>query len=87
MGQGRPPCRGVRDSHRILRGGGDTRFVLICDVVFLWCFSIPLGFFTGLKLGWPAPAVYLILKGDEVLKIAAALLRIWSGKWVRNVTR
>ena len=23
MGQGRPPCRGVRDSHRILRGGGD----------------------------------------------------------------
>ncbi len=71
----------------ILRGGGDTRFVLLCDVVFLWGLSIPLGFVAGLVLKWPPPLVYLVLKTDEIVKVIAAVVRIWRGKWVRNVTR
>ncbi|MEA5010813.1 MAG: MATE family efflux transporter [Angelakisella sp.] len=71
----------------ILRGGGDARFVLFCDVAFLWLFSIPVGFLAGLQWGFPPAAVYLILKGDEVLKLLFGLPRIWSGKWVRNLTR
>ncbi len=71
----------------ILRGGGDARFVLFCDVAFLWLFSIPVGFLAGLQWGFPPAAIYLILKGDEVLKLLFGLPRIWSGKWVRNLTR
>lgn len=70
----------------VLRGGGDTRFALFLDVVFMWFFCIPAGFFAGLRLGWPVWAVYMILKSDELLKVLAALIRVWRGKWINDVT-
>lgn len=71
----------------VLRGGGDARFVLFCDVAFLWLLAVPLGFLAGLVLGWPPPAVYLVLKMDEVVKSVVATIRIWRGQWVNNLTR
>ena len=71
----------------ILRGGGDNRFVLFCEAFFLWGIAIPAGFAAGLYLGWTPPVVYLILRSDEIIKICVALPRIWSGRWVRDVTR
>lgn len=70
----------------ILRGGGDTRFVLVVDVVFMWIISIPLGFLTGLFLGWPVWAVYIVLKSDEVLKVIASVIRVLNGNWINDVT-
>ena len=71
----------------ILRGGGDNKFVLIADVIFLWVISIPIGSFTGLVLHWPPVLVYAIFKTDELCKTIVGCTRIWRGKWVRNVTR
>ena len=71
----------------ILRGGGANRFVLFCEAFFLWGIAIPAGFAAGLYLGWTPPVVYLILRSDEIIKICVALPRIWSGRWVRDVTR
>ena len=71
----------------VLRGGGDSRFVLFCDAFFLWAVAIPAGFAAGLWLGWAPPAVYLVLKCDEIIKAAVGLPRIWRGRWVRNLTR
>lgn len=70
----------------VLRGGGDTRFALFNDVVFMWCISIPLGFFTGLYLHWPVWAVYMIIKSDEVLKVISSLIRIGRGNWINDIT-
>ena len=77
----------------ILRGGGDNRFVLFCDVFFLWAvaipstYSIPLGAIAGLWLKLPAPLVCFILQCDIVIKLLVSTPRIWGGKWVRDVTR
>ena len=70
----------------VLRGGGDTRLGFLFDCGTLWLASIPLGFFTGLVLHWPVPAVYACLKIDSPLKVALSLIRIKGGHWVRNVT-
>jgi putative MATE family efflux protein len=70
----------------ILRGGGATRFALVVDAIFLWLVSIPLGFFTGLYLGWPVWAVYIILRFDEVLKVLACLPKIFRGNWINDIT-
>ncbi|MDD2955421.1 MAG: MATE family efflux transporter [Oscillospiraceae bacterium] len=70
-----------------LRGGGDSRFVLMCDVGSLWAFAVPAGFLTGLVFHWPAAVVYLFLRIDEAVKAVACLLRLISGKWVRDVTQ
>jgi len=68
----------------VLRGGGDTRMGFLLDCGTLWLTSIPLGFFTGLVLHWPA--VYACLKIDSPVKVLLSLIRIKGGHWVRNVT-
>lgn len=71
----------------ILRGGGDTNFVLVMDVVFLWLVAIPLGYVAAVVFKLPIPLVYAILKCDEIIKVVISFFRVKSGKWIRNVTR
>lgn len=80
-------CMAFIELMGILRGGGDVRFVLVCDIIFLWLCSVPLGTVAGLYLGLPPAIVYLVLKCDEMLKLIAGTYRIFSGKWVKNLTR
>ncbi|MEM1486122.1 MATE family efflux transporter [Oscillospiraceae bacterium PP1C4] len=70
----------------ILRAGGDAKFVLVCETVFLWGIAVPLGFYTGLVLGWPAWIVFLALKCDEILKVIISVWRICGFKWLRDIT-
>jgi putative MATE family efflux protein len=69
----------------ILRAGGDTRFLMIADVLFLWVVSVPLGFVTGLYLKWPPHIVFFFLRIDEVIKSIWCLFRFFSWKWIRDV--
>jgi putative MATE family efflux protein len=70
----------------VLRGGGDTRFVLLVEIIFLWCISIPSGAVAGLVLGLPVWLVYFILKLDEILKVITALIRVARGNWINDIT-
>ena len=71
----------------VLRGGGDAKFVLVNDIIFLWLVAIPCGFLTAFVLKWPIAAVFFVVKSDEIIKSIIASVRVLSGKWVRNVTR
>ena len=71
----------------ILRGGGDVKFVMVMDIIFLWCFTTPIGFITGLGLKWAPWLVFFLMKSDEIIKSFIAFFRLRSGKWVRNITR
>lgn len=71
----------------VLRGGGDTKFSLLIEILALWCVSVPLGFLGGLVLRLPVVAVYALFKSDEILKTVVCHIRLLGGKWVRNVTR
>ena len=71
----------------VLRGGGDAKFVLVNDIIFLWLVAIPCGFLTAFILKWPIAAVFFVVKSDEIIKSIIATIRVLSGKWVRNVTR
>lgn len=71
----------------ILRAGGDTRFALFCDILFLWCFAVPLGAFAGLRLHLPPTAVFAILKSDEIIKSFIAIFRIVKYPWIRDLTQ
>ncbi|MBQ7082923.1 MAG: MATE family efflux transporter [Oscillospiraceae bacterium] len=70
-----------------LRGGGDSRYVLICDVGAMWCLSVPLGFLSGLILKWPVWAVYICLTSSSLFTCCAGLVRLAGGKWAKDVTR
>lgn len=69
----------------VLRGGGDTKFLMIADILFLWICSIPLGALAGLVLHWPGFWIYIMLKIDQFLKAIWCLFRLNSGKWIKKI--
>jgi len=70
-----------------LRGGGDTKFVMVVDAIFAWLIAIPLGALAGLVLHWPIYIVFLILRSEDIFKAAVVLWRVPRGKWLRDVTQ
>ncbi len=71
----------------VLRGGGDTKFLMIADILFMWVVSIPLGYVGGLVLGWPAWLTMLALRADYVIKSVWCVSRLLSGKWIHETTK
>ena len=69
----------------VLRGGGDTKVLMVADNVFLWVASIPLGILAGLVLHLPAFWIYFCLKIDQVLKAFWCVSRLRSGKWIKKI--
>lgn len=69
----------------ILRGGGDTKYALVVDLVALWLMGVPLAYYGGMHLGLPVYLVYLVAGSEEMVKFFLGLSRIRSGKWVKNV--
>lgn len=70
----------------ILRGGGDTRFCLITEMVTLWAVALPLAL-GGMLLHFPVVAVLLLMKIDEPLKSIICIIRINRNKWIKSLTR
>lgn len=67
----------------VLRGGGDTKFLMVADILFLWVASIPLGYLTGLVWNLSPFIVYICLRIDFVMKSFWCLSRLRSKKWIR----
>ena len=71
----------------INRGSGDGRFVVVVDMICGWLIVLPL-MFLALKLGWPAPVVFLMSRIDQFLKVFIAFIRLnFTKGWILNVTR
>lgn len=69
----------------VLRGGGDTKVLMVADNIFLWIASIPLGALAGLVFHLPAFWIYFFLKIDQVLKAFWCVIRLRSGKWIKKI--
>ena len=69
----------------VLRGGGDTRFLMLADILFLWLASIPLGYLCGLVWHLSPFWIYAALKIDWVIKSVWCIFRLRSKKWIRVV--
>ena len=70
----------------VLRGGGDTKMLMLADNIFLWAVSIPLGILAGFVFKLPAFWIYVCLKSDQIIKTGWAYLRLRSGKWIKKIT-
>ena len=72
-------------SKGILRGGGDTRFLLLADSSCVWFISLPLGALAGfvwhMSPGW----VYFFLTVEFPLKGIVCFIRYCSGKWIKEI--
>lgn len=71
----------------IFRSGGDSRFGFFCDMIDMWAYAVPLGFFAAFVLKLPVRWVYFLLMTDEFAKWPFVIRHYKKGKWLRNITR
>ena len=71
----------------IIRGGGDTRFILILDVLSLVVVVFPLALLSAFVWHASPVLVTFILNSDQIFKCIPAYLRVNSFRWVHKLTR
>lgn len=69
----------------VLRAGGDTKFLMAGDILFLWIASIPLGILAGLVFHWSSFWIYMMLKIDQIIKCVWCVFRLRSRKWMKKI--
>lgn len=71
----------------VMRSGGDTRFGFILDAGSVWLVGVPIALLGAYVLELSITWVYLMVMAEELVKMFATLLRIRSGRWVRDLTQ
>lgn len=68
-----------------IRSGGDTKFGMIGDLVSVWLVGVPAAFLAAHVLHLPVYWAYAFITLEEAVKLAIALPRFLSHKWIKNV--
>ena len=71
----------------INRGAGDSRFVMMVDMICGWLVVLPLTALAAFVLHWPLAAIYFCTRIDQCFKWMIAFLRLRGDQWIKNVTR
>lgn len=71
----------------IIRGGGDTKFVLWNDIVSIWGIVLPVSFLAAFVWRLPPVAVVALLNSDQIFKCGIAAFKVNRYRWVKPLTR
>ena len=71
----------------ILRAGGDARMASVIDLCPLWLVAVPLTALCGLMLDAPVWMVCFSIYSENVCKMPWGVHRLYSRKWINDVTR
>lgn len=69
----------------IVRGGGDTKFVLFNDIIFMWCIVLPSSALSAFVFHLSPLFVFICLKSDQILKCFVAIVKVNRHKWIRTL--
>jgi len=70
----------------IIRGGGDTKFIMIVDLISIWGIVLPTSFLAAFVWKLPPTVVFMFLNADQCFKCIPAAIRCNSYRWVRKLT-
>ena len=71
----------------IVTGGGDTRFVLINDLIHQWLIVLPAAFLSAFVFKFPVWITFACLKSDQILKCFVAIVKVNRYRWIHILTR
>ncbi|MBR6772848.1 MAG: MATE family efflux transporter [Clostridia bacterium] len=71
----------------IVSGGGQTGFVFINDLIFMWGIVLPASLLSAFVFDFPPTVVFACLKADQVLKCAVAVVKVNRFTWIKKLTR
>lgn len=71
----------------IIRGGGDTRYCMILDLVSIWAIVIPISFLMAFVFKASPEIVVICLNADQIFKGVPAFIKCNYGHWAKKLTR
>jgi Na+-driven multidrug efflux pump len=66
----------------IIRSGGNTKIIMIIDIVGTWCIGIPLCLLAAYVFKWGIVGVYALLTTEELFWLAVSLIVFKRRKWI-----
>ncbi|WP_058304118.1 MATE family efflux transporter [Gorillibacterium timonense] len=66
----------------IVRSGGDTRFVLYNDFIFMWLIVLPISALCAFVWNLSPMFVFVCLKSDQILKCFVAIVKVNRFRWI-----
>lgn len=70
----------------IIRGGGESSFVVKMDIICIWMIVIPLSLFMAFVVKASPVVVVACLNADQVFKCIPVFLKVNRGNWIKNLT-
>ncbi|MEE1303615.1 MAG: MATE family efflux transporter [Agathobacter sp.] len=70
----------------IIKSGGDTRTILVIDLLGTWFVGIPLCFFAAYVLNWGIVGVYTLLTTEEIVRLVISLIVFKKRKWMISLS-
>ena len=71
----------------IIRGGGDTKFVLVNDLISIWVIVLPCSFVAAFVFHLSPVIVLAILNSDQIFKCVVAAIKVNRYKWIKLLVR
>lgn len=68
----------------IVRGGGDTSFVMKNDFIFQWFIVLPAAMLAAFVFHAPPLIVFICLKSDQITKCAVAVVKVNRFRWIKS---
>ena len=70
----------------IIRSGGNTKIIMVIDIVGTWCMGIPLCLLAAYVFRWGIVGVYALLTTEEIFRLAVALVIFRKRKWMISLS-
>ncbi len=70
----------------IIRSGGNTKIIMVIDIVGTWCIGIPLCLLAAYVFRWGIVGVYALLTTEEIFRLAVALVIFRKHKWMISLS-
>ena len=80
-------CYQMPTNAGIIKGGGDTKYTMVLDLISIWGIVIPLSFVAAFVLHAPPTTVIWCLNLDQLFKCIPAFIKVNYGNWCKKLVR
>ena len=70
----------------IIRSGGNTKIIMVIDIVGTWCIGIPMCLLAAYVFKWGIVGVYTLLTTEEIFRLAVSLVIFKRRKWMISLS-
>ena len=70
----------------IIRSGGNTKIIMIIDILGTWCIGIPLCLLAAYAFHWGIVGVYTLLTTEEIFRLVVSLIIFKKRTWMISLS-